>query len=538
VAKHLGHQARRWIRIGAAASAVALAASSALPAQAEPNNNTSRKLRAAVTAEGVNEHLKAFDAIASAHGGTRASGTPGYAASRDYIVDTLEAAGYSPTTQEFVFPFFQELSPAVLERIAPTAKSYMVDEDFATMTFSGADDVTAAVQAVDLQLPPGAAANSSTSGCESADFVGFAAGSIALMQRGTCAFGLKAFNAQQAGAVGAIIFNEGQAGRTATVAGTLGRTDVEIPVVGTSFAVGEELAAAGTAVRLRTDTISEDRLTWNVFAETAKGDPENVVMAGAHLDSVVEGAGVNDNGSGSAAILEVAEQMAKVSPKNKVRFAWWGAEELGLLGSDHYIADLAENNEDELQRIALYLNFDMIGSPNYVRFVYDGDNSRFPVGPNAAEGPAGSGAIEQLFHDYFGSQELGSEETPFSGRSDYGPFIAEGIPAGGLFTGAEGVKTAEQAAIYGGEAGVAYDECYHQACDTISNVNMDAIDEMSDAVAHATLTYAMDTRSVNGEGKGHPVSPPGQHTTGTPTGTGTTSGGGLHDHDHDHGAVS
>ena len=149
-------------------------------------------------------------------------------------------------------------------------------------------------------------------------------------------------------------------------------------------------------------------------------------MAGSHLDSVVAGPGVNDNGSGSATILEVAEQISaqKIKPRNKVRFAWWGAEELNLLGSTHYVEDLATNNAEALKDIALYLNFDMVGSPNYVRFVYDGDNSKFGEDDGAAVGPAGSGAIEKEFADYFASQGLASEETPFSGRSDYGPFIA------------------------------------------------------------------------------------------------------------------
>ncbi len=332
-----------------------------------------------------------------------------------------------------------------------------------------------------------------------------------------------------------VIFNSGAPGATAAFAGTLGAPDVTVPVVGASFAMGSELA--GTTARLVTNTESEYRTTYNITAETAKGDPKNVVMAGAHLDSVVPGPGVNDNGSGSSAILEIAKQMAKTTPVNKVRFAWWGAEELGLLGSEHYVGRPRQERPGHLAAIALYLNFDMIGSPNYVRFVYDGNNSRYPVGPGAAKGPAGSGAIEQLFHNYFASQSLASEETPFSGRSDYGPFIAEGVPAGGLFTGAEGVKTAAQAAVYGGVAGVAYDHCYHQACDDLDNVNMKAVDEMSDAVAHAILTYAMSTQTVNGGHKGHPTSPPGQEVTGEPTGTGTVSGGGLHD-DHDEALTS
>ncbi len=283
---------------------------------------------------------------------------------------------------------------------------------------------------------------------------------------------------------------------------------------------------------MKTDTISEVRETYNILAETKSGNADNVVMAGAHLDSVAAGPGINDNGSGSATVLEVAEQMAKVKPVNKVRFAWWGAEELGLLGSEHYVASLSE---EERARIGLYLNFDMVGSPNYVRFVYDGDNSRYGQDEGAATGPEGSGQIEDLFHDYFASVGLETEETPFSGRSDYGPFVEVGIPSGGLFTGAEGIKNAEQARIFGGEAGVAYDKCYHQACDDITNVNRKAVDEMSDAVAHAILTYAFDTRTVNGKGTGHPVSAPGQHVDGTPVDTsGSSEGGGLHDeHDHD-----
>jgi Zn-dependent M28 family amino/carboxypeptidase len=248
-----------------------------------------------------------------------------------------------------------------------------------------------------------------------------------------------------------------------------------------------------------------------------------VLVVGAHLDSVPRGPGINDNGSGSGGILEVAEQMAArdIEPKNTVRFMWYSAEEFGLLGSAAYVAELSAA---ERARIKAMLNFDMIASPNYVRFVYDGDNSAFPVGPNAAAGPPGSGEIEAIFANYFSSQGLASAPTPFSGRSDYGPFIAQGIPAGGLFTGAEGEKSAEQARIYGGQAGVAYDKCYHLACDTFANVNQQGLDEMSDAVAHTTLTLAK--RSFT---KQPLVNPAPQ-----PAGPGDGGGGGLHaDHDHD-----
>jgi Zn-dependent M28 family amino/carboxypeptidase len=140
----------------------------------------------------------------------------------------------------------------------------------------------------------------------------------------------------------------------------------------------------------------------------------------------------------------------------------------------------------------------MIGSPNYVQFVYDGD-----VSATGTAGPNGSGNIEEVFLDYFADQALPTEPTAFDGRSDYGPFIAVGIPAGGLFTGAEGIKTAEQAAIYGGTVGAQYDPCYHLACDTFDNISLAALDMNSDAAAHAVLIYAMTTSSVKGTDKGN-----------------------------------
>jgi Zn-dependent M28 family amino/carboxypeptidase len=246
-----------------------------------------------------------------------------------------------------------------------------------------------------------------------------------------------------------------------------------------------------------------------------------VIVVGAHLDSVTRGPGINDNGSGSATILEVAEVFAEQGrvPRNKLRFMWYGDEELspGLVGSTFYVNSLSQAERDQIE---LMLNFDMIGSPNFVRFVYDGDNSSFPVGPGAALGPPGSGDIEQVFNDYFDSQGLAKAPTPFSGRSDYGPFIAVGIPAGGLFTGAEGIKTAAEGATYGGTAGQQYDPCYHLACDTFENNSDTALDQMSDAVAHAVLLFSK--RNFENQPLVNPNAVPS---------TGTGSSGGLHDHE-------
>jgi Zn-dependent M28 family amino/carboxypeptidase len=411
----------------------------------------------------------------------------------------MAAAGYNVSFQELTFFLTSDRTPPVLEKLDPNPRFYIDGPDFQSMTYSGSGDYTAAVTAVDL-LVPSPTPNASTSGCEAADFASFPVGTIALMQRGVCTFRQKAENAAAAGAVGAIIFNEGNPGRTTVLNGTLGSPLLSnLPTVGTSFAVGDELSngvlngPTNVTVRLKTDTIAETRTTRNVIAESPLGDPNRVVVAGAHLDSVSRGPGINDNGSGSAALLEIAEVFAEQvrEPRNMLRFMWFSAEEQGLVGSNYYVASLSQSERD---RIELMLNFDMLNSPNWVRFVYDGDNSAFPVGPGAQPGPAGSGEIEQVFLDYFASQGMANTPTPFSGRSDYGPFITAGIPAGGLFTGAEGAKTAQQAADYGGVAGAQYDPCYHLACDTYANVTTayasQGFDQMADAAAHAILVFS------------------------------------------------
>lgn len=472
-------------------------------------NNTHAKLAECVTVEGVREHQAALQAIADANNGIRTSGTPGYDQSADYVAERMEAAGYDVTVQEFVFQTFITLSPTVLEQVSPAPAGPVPTN---IMSYSGSGDVTAAVSTLPV-----------ITGCDPGDFAGFPAGNIALISRGACTFAAKATNAYNVGAAGVVIYNN----QPGTLNGTLSSTfSLDIGVTSVTQDIGQQLAATpGLTMRLKTDTFRGEATTSNVFAETPGGDADNVVMVGAHLDSVNAGPGIQDNGSGSAAILEVAEQMAKVKPVNKVRFAWWGAEESGLVGSTYYVANLSQ---DELDKIALYLNFDMIGSPNHVFFVYDGDDSD---GVGNPAGPAGSAEIERTFEAFYESRGIPFKGTDFSGRSDYGPFIAPGIdiPAGGLFTGAEGIKTADEAALWGGTAGEQYDPCYHLACDTFDNISLEALDVNSDAVAFSTLQYAMNTSDINGKpGKGNfPVQPS--------AGSGMVGGsqGGLHD-DHDH----
>ena len=475
-------------------------------------NNTIAKLLECVTLEGVREHQAAFQAIADANGGVRAAGTPGYDQSLDYVVTTMTAAGYNVTTN--AFPFVYVALPT-LQQTAPIVANY----ETGAFTGSGFGNVSAAVTAVDINLVPPRA---STSGCEAADFAGFPAGNIALIQRGTCTFALKAQNAQFAGASAVIIFNQGNTpAREGLIIGTLAPFSASIPVVGASFDQGVALSQPGSTASI-TLAAPQNITQYNVIAESKDGDPNNVVMAGAHLDSVQRGPGINDNGSGSAALLEIAQQMAKVKPRNMVRFAWWGAEEAGLVGSTNYVGGLSQAEKD---RITLYLNFDMIGSPNHVFFIYDGDDSD---ATGAGPGPAGSAQIEKTFEAFFNMRGLPFKGTDFSGRSDYGPFIATGIPSGGLFTGAEGVKTAAEVLLWGGTAGQQYDPCYHLACDTYANNNNTALDVNSDAVAFSILQYAMNTSDINAvKGKGNfpPVS-----GAGAVPGNGSQSG--LHDHEY------
>ena len=466
---------------GAAALSVAPAALAGPDACSTRVNNTHAKLAECVTVDGVREHQAALQRIADANQGTRVSGSPGYDASVDYVVQRLTAAGYTPQVEAFVFNTFVSLRPAVVERVSPAPTGPLANT---ILSYSGSGDVTAPVTALP-RLPADA-----TPGCDSADFAGFTVGTIALVERGGCTFATKAQNAYGAGAVAVVIANN----TVGDVNGTLGEAfALDIPVTSVTQAVGAELAATSSPVlRVVTSTLRGPATTYNVLAQTRTGNDRNVVMAGAHLDSVNAGPGINDNGSGSAALLEVAEQLAKVNPVNAVRFAWWGAEESSLVGSTRYVTGLTA---EQRSHIALYLNFDMVGSPNPVFFVYDGDDSD---ATGAGPGPSGSARIEKTFEAFYTQRAVPFKGTDFSGRSDYGPFITAGIPSGGLFTGAEGLKTAQEAAIWGGTAGQAYDPCYHQACDTLANVDLPALDVNSDAMAFAVLQYAMNTSDING----------------------------------------
>jgi Zn-dependent M28 family amino/carboxypeptidase len=446
------------------------------------------KLVEEVKLNAVNRHLVALQRLADQNNKTRASGTPGYEASAKYVADRLTDAGYNVQIQEFQFDFEQTLAEsASVVTPAPRTLNPRVMRYSPNTPVGG---VTAPISTV-----PGLPGDTSP-GCELSDFTGTYTGTIVVIQRGSCPFQQKHDNAVAKGAVGVLVYNN-TADPNEIVAGRLtDATTGRIPIGGLSRAEGEalvaDLARGTVTVRLELRVLKERRASRNVIAETRTGRSDNVVMSGAHLDSVLAGPGINDNGTGSAAQLELALQLADEPVRNKVRFAWWGAEESGLVGSTYYVSQLSF---EEQLNIAMYLNYDMIGSPNFARFIYDGDDSD---NTGAPAGPTGSGPIEDVFEAYFTGRGLTHEGTDFTGRSDYGPFIAVAIPAGGLFTGAEGRKTAEQAARYGGTAGQPYDACYHQACDTLFNVNRTVLDQNADAMAWATGLFAIDTSAVNG----------------------------------------
>ena len=467
-------------RAAAAGLATVLMASGALASGTAHAGSEPDGLADLVTADAIQEHLENLDTIAEYNGGNRATSTPGYDVAALYVEDQLERAGYETYRHEYDYELWREQSPAVLEQTAPAQVDYEAEVDYVPMSYSGSGDVTAPAVAVN--------AGSSESGCSPDDFADFPEGAVAITLRGTCPFSEKVQNSADAGASAALVVNNEDEVFLGTIA-----TVSDIPAVGVSGLTGAELIAAdGLELRVKVDATVVNETSYSVLAETPEGRDDNVVVVGAHLDSVEDGPGINDNGSGSAFVLETAVQLAEqADPNNKVRFAFWGTEEEGLVGSTEYVADLTPEQVDD---IALYLNFDMIGSHNYGRFVLDGGMEL----PDSSGAPSGSGAIAKVFSDYFASRDQVSEPGVLSGRSDYRAFMESGIPSGGLFSGADGVKSEEQAEWYGGTAGEAFDPYYHTADDTLEHVDWDSVAELSAAGAHGVEFFAESTLPVNG----------------------------------------
>ncbi|PMN89688.1 M28 family metallopeptidase [Enterovibrio norvegicus] len=510
-----------------------------------------KKVSNAMKEKRLVDHLEGLEVAAvptpDGESTTRAAGSDGYSNSVDYITETLQRHGYEVTYQAFDFRAWEEQSGTSLSvngqaLVHARDATDDIPADFATMSYSGSSDgaISADIAFVTPDFDFESPDYDDTDGCEASDFDGVdVSGKVAVIQRGGCTFNAKVVNAENAGAVGAIVFNQGNdEGRKAVVNGTLGSdSEASIPAFGARYDLGkawfDALEANTIAAALNVSVEDEVVETRNVLAETEGGDPDQIIMVGAHLDSVPEGPGINDNGSGTAGILEYAIRLKKklkklhVDQKNKVRFAWWAAEEAGLVGSDYYSnevfgaiyddaqtqimeelgitdpseltdaqRDMVEARYNEINPVKMYLNFDMIGSPNYIYGVMDGDLSDTKDDPNNAypgdfEPPKGTSDIESLFNEFFTDNDETTIPQALSKRSDYSGFADWGVAFGGLFTGAERVKSAEEAELFGGEVDVAYDKCYHQACDDLNNVSNEALTKNSRALAYVATYFAM-----------------------------------------------
>jgi hypothetical protein len=484
-------------------------------------NDTVAKLVPCITTGDLWNHMVQFQAIADANPGpdghaSRNSGEPGYKASADYVAAVMKAAGYNVTIQTYTFPYFAFTAIPTFSEVSPTARTFILDTDFSAGPAAGTV-VGKTVEAAGGIIIPPTATPSSASGCTAADFAGFVAGNVALVQRGTCTFGTKALNAQAAGASGIIIFNEGNPGRTDAFGGIL--TDAAgnpvspaIPVMFTSFAVGSSLfdetnSATPPVVSIDVRAVSNpNALDYNVIAESKGGDKNHVVVVDAHLDAIY-GAGMLDNASGSATILDVAQMMKNVTPRNKLRFIWFGGEELGLLGSTYYVNNLSSN---DLSHIGYDLDADVTATPNYVIGVLDpaaGDLfgrqviSTFPNRVYKASTVARDQAI-----DYFNSVGLNHELFSPDGTDAFN-FNQAGIPASGLLTGQDCCKNAGDVALFGGSLGnfegnvPSFDGgCVDNPfrwCDNLSNNDPNVLTFMSKAFATMVVQMAFDTKVMS-----------------------------------------
>lgn len=409
--------------------------------------------------------------LAKAHGGNRAFGSGGHNATVDYIYNTLVKLNYYDVKkQPFTEIFSQGTSTLTVDGVR-------IESEIMTYTPGGSAEGPL------IAVP--------NLGCVISDYPAEVVGKIAFVSRGTCPFADKSLAAKAAGASAIVVYNN----VAGTLSGTLGTPFKDYaPTVGISqedgTAILTKLAAGAVTASFKVDATVEPRTNYNVIAETKGGDHNNVLVLGGHSDSVAAGPGINDDGSGTIGILNVAKYLSNFRVNNAVRFIFFGAEEFGLLGSYYYVKSI-NGSETELAKIRAYLNFDMIASPNYVYGIYDGDGSAFNL-----TGPAGSDVIEKDFEDFFKSKKTPSVPSQFSGRSDYAGFIQNGIPSGGLFTGAEVLKTEEEAKLFGGTAGVAYDVNYHKAGDTIENLNWEAFVLNTKAIANSVAKYAVSWKGL------------------------------------------
>jgi Zn-dependent M28 family amino/carboxypeptidase len=461
---------------GASASAGSSSSSAAPSAPAASGDATpfplpSLDLGGEIAPEAVTRHLEALAQIASDNGGIRTSGTPGYDASVEYVAGELRAIGWVVETPEFRLPTFHELPGAWLE-VLDGGLTFTAGDDLHAMIFSADGDVTAEVATVGFEDSAGGRGDR---GCAAADWDEFPAGHIALTPPGPCLRRDTVEHAQEAGAVGLVVANPAWEPGEALRPTLLSPDGIEIPVISAIGEVGDALEDAaddGTEVRISVDTEVGTATARNVVAQHGQDGP--VVMIGAHLDSVLDGPGINDNGSGVAAVLEIAHLLADAGHPGRIRVAFWAGEEFGLYGSRAYAA-----NGDGLGDVAAYLNLDMLGSVNGVPMVYRNAGS-----------PRGSEAIADFLVAWLRAAGVPAETEDLGTGSDHYFFAEAGVPIGGIFSGATEEISAEQAEANGGTAGEPMDPCYHLSCDTIENVDAQRVAAYAQAAAAAAMLLA------------------------------------------------
>jgi hypothetical protein len=458
---------------------MAVAACSSSQPAPKSSADPGRELAGKVTVDGMFEHLDRLSNIATGNKGSRAVGTPGYDASVDYVAEVLRDKGFAVETPEF---------------------DRMVQTDTGAPTLTVAGRKFPVVQASLLHTTPVAGIKAITlrpqkpAGCTAADYGTVnARGAIAIVDDTGCSVVAKHDAAVANGVVGLLVVSDSGApglfpagyyqGLKWPVA-IIGK-DVDAQLRRTTSPVQLDLNAQAKLVKVR-----------NVVAQTKTGDAHNVVVAGAHLGSAPHSPGMNDDGSGVAAVLEAAVQLGgSPTVTNAVRFAFWGSDESGLEGSTKYVGGL---DRQQIADIAVYLNFDMLASKNAGYFTYDGDQSGQP-GPGipAATVPQGSAGAERTLAGYLNLAGVRPADMPLSRASDYGPFLAAGIPIGGITTGASQLKSEVQARLWGGKAGAPFDPDYRTTGDVLPNVNSQALAITGPAVAFAVGTYAASTGGPN-----------------------------------------
>ncbi|WP_322857458.1 M28 family peptidase [Mycobacterium shigaense] len=473
-------------RLGAVLLAAALATGCSSPRLAPPAAapDLGREMAAKVTAERMLAHLRALQDIANANKGTRADGTPGYDASAEYVAKALRDRGFDVSTPEFdrVYP----ISPGT-PTLTVAGRGYPVDQASLLVRTPPAGLTGQPVRPIDPK------------GCAVGDYPATVpAGAIAFVNDAGCSVVDKQNTALAKGAVALIVV---RAPNSQAVPPTLFSPgyfkQLTVPVAVVDDYGGHALAQATAPVRLLLDAENIKITSRNVLAQTRTGSPGNAIVVGARLDSPRDSPGINDNGSGVAAVLETALQLGLLAPvNNAVRFMFWGAEEDGLGGVMDYLFGL---DRDQLNDIAMYLDFAVLASPNAGFFTDDGDQSG-PPAPGVAAGdvPEGSAGIERVLGGYLNLAGKRPADMPLNTRADYHPFMVAGIPIGGMTAGAAQPKSPVQARLWGGQAGVPFDPNFQTPRDTIDNINREVLAVMGSGVAFAVGSYAQSIGGVNG----------------------------------------